>query len=192
MTSVVVLTRDLQFWTEIDLRKFFLWYCKEKIEIIASDEHELVGSTTFKVNRPLVVRLLKFVGYKIKHEEVDYSKEAVFNRDKNICQYWHFDEAGRQFKYKCNSNEITLDHVMPKCQGGDKKSFLNSVTCCRWHNVVIKRGRSPEEAGLKLIAKPFIPKRNRGEFVTINFAYNPNKLSHRIYVEKILGGKVVE
>lgn len=199
MTSVVVLTRDFQFWTEIDMDKFWKWLVKDKIEVLACqdgtfDNYDLPleqAITTFKVRRPVVVRLLSFVGYKVKTEEIGFSKEAVFQRDKNVCQYWHYNQVGQAFKYVCKEDERTLDHVIPKSRGGAAHSFENAVCACRSCNIDIKKNKTPEEAGLKLIRKPFIPKRNRGEFVTVRFAYNPRKLAHKIYVEKILGGQVI-
>ena len=202
MTSVVVLTRDFQYWREIDMRKFWTWLVKEKIKVIACSDGQNIcfdnynlslkeAVTTFKVQKPLIVQLLKFAGYKVKREEIGYSKEAVFARDNNVCQYWHYDESGKPFKYTCKQDERTLDHIIPKSRGGLAQSFENCVCACSMHNIETKRNKLPEEVGLKLIRKPFVPKRNRGEYVTIRFAYNPQKLSHRIYVEKILGGKVL-
>jgi hypothetical protein len=198
MTSVVVLTRDFQFWSEVSMDKFWKWLVKEKIEVIAYDDgkdatyfsHNLSlpeAISTFKVRKPLVVRLLGFVGYKVKTEEIGFSKEAVFQRDNNICQYWHYDKFNRAFKYVCKEDERSLDHVIPKSRGGSN-TFDNTVCACKTCNIEIKKNRTPEEAGLKLIRKPIVPKRNRGDFVSIKFAYNPRKLSHKIYVEKILGG----
>jgi len=190
MTSVVVLNRNYQFWAEVNLDKVLKWWAKQKIKVLVADEREEVGSTTIRLKRPFVVQLLEFAGYKIKKEEIGFNKEAVFRRDKNICQYWHFENDGKAFKYKCQPDERTLDHIIPKSRGGAVHSFENAVCACRWHNVVIKRGRTPEEAGLKLISKPYVPRSNKGQYVTMNFTYNPNNLAHRIYVEKILGGVV--
>ena len=202
MASVVVLTRDFQFWTEVSMEKFWIWLVKEKIEVVAChDGHDAKcfksynlsvdeAITTFKVRKPLVVRLLSFVGYKVKTEVIGFSKEAVFQRDKNVCQYWHYDENEKPFKHVCTENERSLDHVIPKSKGG-KNNFENTVCACKTCNIDIKKNRTPEEANLKLIRKPFIPRRNKGDFVTVQFAYNPDKLAHRIYVEKILGGEVV-
>ena len=187
MTSVVVLTRDYQYWTDVDLRKIFSWLIKDKIEIIVSHESEEVGSITFKIKRPLVVRLLKFIGYKAKHETISYSKEAVFSRDLNYCQYYHYDDQGRSFKYRCSDEERSIDHIIPTSRGGDPRSFENYVCSCKRCNVSIKGSRTPAEAGLRLIRQPTIPKRKAGEFVTITFPYNPSKLAHRVYAEKVLG-----
>lgn len=198
MTSIVVLTRDFQFHTEVGIEKFWTWLVKEKIHVVVSHDgnqpyvdygHQTMpvdkAISTFKVRRPLVVRLLKFVGYHPKTEEIGFSKEAVFDRDDNTCQYWHYDENNRRVKYKCKPSERTMDHIIPKKRGGEN-SFTNCVCSCQHCNIDIKKDRTPEEAGLKLIRQPFTPKRNKREFVRLKFAYDDNKLSHRIYVKKIL------
>jgi 5-methylcytosine-specific restriction endonuclease McrA len=202
MTSIVVLTNGGQFHAEVDIKKFWSWIAKDKIHVLASHDGEKTyvnydrkkisvdqAVKTFKVRRPMIVQLLKFKGYHPKTEEINWSKEAVFQRDENICQYWHYDEMGRKFQYRCKPGERTCDHVIPKIQGGGN-TFDNTVCSCRNCNTVIKKGRTPKEAGLKLIRKPFIPKRNKNSFVYYKFPYDKNKLSHRIYM-KIMKGEEV-
>jgi len=203
MASIVVLTRDFQFLTEVGIEKFWRWLVKEKIHVVVSHDgnqpyvdygyHTMPidkAISTFKIRRPLVVRLLEFVGFHPKTEEIGFSKEAVFDRDDNICQYFHFDENNRQFKYKCKQDERTMDHILPKSRGGEN-SFTNCVCSCRHCNINIKKGRTPKEARLKLIRAPFIPKRNKRDFVRFKFPYDENKLSHRIYVNHILKAEKV-
>lgn len=205
MTSIVVLNRNFQFHTEVRIEKFWKWLVKEKIHVVVSHDgkqpyidysHEKMSIdkaiSIFKVRRPMVVRLLGFVGYHPKTEEIGFSKGAVFERDHNTCQYWHFDELSKRFKYRCKPDERTLDHILPKSRGGASHSFLNSVCACRNCNINIKKGRTPKEARLKLIRQPYIPKRNKRDFVLFRFAYDPNKLSHRIYMNHILKAEQVE
>lgn len=203
MTSIVVLTKIGTFHAEVGIEKFWSWVAKEKVKVLASHDGEQTyidyswetmpvkqAISTFKVRRPLVVQLLKFKGYCPKTEEINWSKGAVFQRDDNICQYWHFDEMNKRFKYRCKPNERTCDHVIPKVQGGGD-TFLNTVCSCSHCNITIKKGRTPKEAGLKLIRQPFIPKRNKRSYVQYKFPYDENKLSHRVYVNNILKGEKV-
>ena len=187
MTSVVVLNRNYEFWTEASINKVLKWLVQDKIEIVVSHETEEIGSVEFRVKMPLVVRLLKFVGYKPKTEAISYSKEAVYQRDNSFCQYWHFDKKGNRFKYQCNVDDRTLDHVLPTSRDGKTNDFLNAVTACRNCNEVLKKNLTPEEAGLELIRKPFIPRRDKDSFVIMRFAFNPSKLSHKKYREVVLG-----
>jgi len=78
---------------------------------------------------------------------IRYSRRNVYQRDKYVCQY-----CGK----KCKKTELTLDHVVPKSQGG-KSEWTNVVTCCLYCNSK-KEDKSLRELGWKLIGKPKRPK----------------------------------
>lgn len=185
-SNVIVLTAQHQYWGERPLKDIIKLYFRGKIEIIKSEEGIYIQSgisrngITFKMPVPLVVRLLNFFGYKYKNNKIVYSNYAVYTRDSHICQYYHFDEKGRKFKYKCSKDEETIDHVTPISKGG-KTTFENCVTCCRWHNEVVKKNHTPEEAGLYLIKKPYTPLYKKGDWVVLSFSYNPNSKAHRAF-----------
>jgi len=72
--------------------------------------------------------------------------KPLFQRDANICLY-----CGESFRY----NELSRDHVTPLSRGGTD-TWNNVVTACvRCNN--FKAGRTPEQAGMKLLAVPFTP-----------------------------------
>ncbi len=52
-------------------------------------------------------------------------------------------------------NGVTIDHVVPKAQGGGS-NWLNCVSCCAPCNAK-KADRTPEQAGMKLRRQPFKP-----------------------------------
>jgi hypothetical protein len=189
MSNVVVLTKYWVFWGERPLKDAIKLVVKGKVEIVKADESKHIktgisrNGAVFKMPAPLVVRLLEFGGIKIKSAEIKFSKEAVFARDANCCQYYHYDDNGRKYVHKCSDNEITLDHVIPKCKGGADKEFTNSVTACNWHNVKVKRGRTPKEAGLELVRKPQVPSRVKGDMVIIRFQFNPDNEAHKAFKE---------
>jgi hypothetical protein len=60
---------------------------------------------------------------------------GVFKRDNHRCQY-------------CNGRGTTLDHVIPRCQGG-QSVYMNLVAACQPCNTR-KGGRTPEQAGMPL------------------------------------------
>jgi hypothetical protein len=185
--SVIVLTKSYQYRGEVGIQKVLSWYSKHKIEIIVADETKEVGSVSVRIPLPYVVRLLEFVGYRPKREAIKWSPDAVYDRDLNVCQFWHVDEKGRRYKHQCTEDDRSIDHLTPKYRGG-KDVFENTVCSCTWHNVQVKKGRTPIEAGLELLRKPFEPKRDRTAYVTVRFAFNKHKLAHKIYYEKVLGG----
>ena len=74
------------------------------------------------------------------------NNKTLFRRDANICMYC----SGRFL-----SKNLTRDHVRPLSLGGTDR-WRNVVTACRRCNNH-KGGRTPEQAGLQLIAVPFTP-----------------------------------
>ena len=57
---------------------------------------------------------------------------GILRRDAHSCQY-------------CSAKATTLDHVVPRCQGGPS-TWTNLVACCLPCNQR-KGGRTPEQAG---------------------------------------------
>ncbi len=84
-----------------------------------------------------------------KHQE-DYmpplSNRTLFQRDDHMCMY-----CGQRF----SARHLSRDHVRPSSKGG-ADHWRNVVTACvRCNNY--KAGRSPEDAGMELLAVPFAP-----------------------------------
>lgn len=78
-----------------------------------------------------------------------FSRKNVFFRDRNQCQYC--GDPG-------NIKTHTLDHVIPKSEGG-KSTWKNMVVACVTCNRK-KANRTPEQAGLKLLRQPEQPRWN--------------------------------
>lgn len=72
--------------------------------------------------------------------------ETLFQRDGHICLY-----CGDRF----HKRELSRDHVTPVSRGG-RDTWNNLVTACIRCNLH-KAGRTPEEAGMQLLAIPFTP-----------------------------------
>jgi 5-methylcytosine-specific restriction endonuclease McrA len=191
--AVVVLTAHYQYWGERSLRDAIRLHFRGKIEILRSDENRQITAgisrdgAIFKMPAPLVVRLVDFIGYKIKNDKIRCTDEAVYARDRNICQYWHHDERGKRYKYRCSVEDRTIDHVIPKSRGGED-TFENEVCSCRWHNVEVKKNRTPREAGMELIRKPFAPRLKKGDMAVITISFNPHSKAHQAYFE-VVGGQ---
>lgn len=82
------------------------------------------------------------------------NNRTLFQRDENLCLY-----CGRQFP----PGQLTRDHVVPVSRGGDNV-WENCVTACRRCNQA-KDDRTPEQAGMKLLAVPFTP--NLAEYLIL-------------------------
>jgi 5-methylcytosine-specific restriction endonuclease McrA len=74
------------------------------------------------------------------------SNAALFARDRYLCLY-----CGRH----CTRGELTRDHVAPLSRGG-QDIWENVVSACLACNLK-KGGRSPQQAGMPLLAVPYKP-----------------------------------
>ena len=111
------------------------------------DQHDWVFTTRVVIAVPKIVRLL---GYdRIPREAVKLNRRNIYARDGSRCQY-----CGKHF----STRELTLDHVVPRVQGGEN-TWTNLVCACVRCNAR-KGGRTPVEAGMRLIRAPVKPRRN--------------------------------
>lgn len=111
------------------------------------EEDDWVRTTSSPIQVPRVIRLLTYE--KMPKHTVKFNRRNIFARDNNQCQY-----CGKKFP----TSELSLDHVVPRSQGG-QASWENIVCACVNCNVR-KGGRTPKQAHMSLIRKPEKPKRS--------------------------------
>jgi len=115
-----------------------------KVEVIEEYEASGIRSVNLVIKIPAVVRLLR--AFRRHSRPVKFSRVNIYARDHYKCQY-----CGR----KASISELTYDHVMPRSRGGNTE-WTNIVTCCYLCNRK-KGGRTPTEAGMKLLTAPSQP-----------------------------------
>ena len=111
--------------------------------VAASEEHtgSYIHGATRAVLVPSVIRLLEY--RRIPRQTRALSRKNILMRDRYTCQYCH---------KTMSSNELTLDHVIPRSRTGET-TWENLVACC--HPCNNRKGnRTPEEAGMKLARAP--------------------------------------
>lgn len=81
-----------------------------------------------------------------KHYIPPLNNPALFKRDASLCMY-----CGDCFQRR----DLSRDHVTPLSAGG-KDIWANVVTACKRCNNH-KAGQTPEQAGMQLLAVPFMP-----------------------------------
>ena len=120
-------------------------YDFESWAALSASEHEHI-STIHKIIR--VPRVLVLMAYEyLPKGRVRFSRLNIYARDNDTCQY-----CGLQL----SRAELNLDHVVPRAQGG-RTSWENVVCSCIECNLA-KGGRTPEQAGMKLLKKPTRPR----------------------------------
>lgn len=115
-----------------------------KVEVIEEYDEE-IASPSLSIRAPAVVRLKRPLGG--MKRGVKFSRNNVFARDDFRCQYCGARKSARELNY---------DHVVPRVQGG-ATVWDNIVASCYDCNGK-KRGRTPEQAGMKLLRAPVKPR----------------------------------
>lgn len=111
------------------------------------EKHDWIRTVHFQIAVPKIIRLL---GYdRLPAAGVKLNRRNLFARDQNRCQY-----CGKRFP----TQELSLDHVTPRSQGGGN-TWENIVCACVRCNVK-KGGRTPEQAHMTLINHPVKPRRS--------------------------------
>jgi 5-methylcytosine-specific restriction endonuclease McrA len=118
-----------------------------RVDVVTEDfQGRRLHAPEFEYGMPRVVRCKAYVNKRMR-KSIPCSRRNVYVRDKGLCQYcgvW------------LNLDEFTLEHVVPRTQGG-QTTWENTVVACVDCNHK-KDGRTPEQAGMKLHHKPVEPK----------------------------------
>jgi 5-methylcytosine-specific restriction endonuclease McrA len=171
--SVLVLNKLFMAVHVISVRRAFCLLCKELAEVVSQEDGQFatynfeswrelseyrakhfhqedddwVRTFNSQIQVPRVIRLVSYE--KLPKHTVKFNRRNIFARDNNQCQY-----CGRKFP----TTELSLDHVIPRSQGG--KSTWENICCACVNCNVRKGGRTPKQAHMSLIRKPEKPKRS--------------------------------
>ncbi len=140
--EVLVLNSNYQPLNITNVRRAISLLCLGKAETVSTNSKQY-RSERMALTMPTVVRLSHFVRRPLPQLHV--TRKSVFARDAHTCQY-------------CGAQRValTLDHVIPRDQGGHT-DWDNLVCCCTKCNSQ-KGNRTPHEAGMILLRKPRRPK----------------------------------
>lgn len=122
-------TFDFESWTELSA---------------SVNDRDVVHTVARAIRVPRVIMLQVYDRMPLLR--VRFSRQNIFLRDKNTCQY-----CGQ----KKPRVDLNLDHVVPRSQGG-RTSWTNVVCSCIRCNLK-KGGRTPEEANMALLSEPKRP-----------------------------------
>ncbi len=141
---VIVFSQNYLPISRVTIRRAIILLVKGKAEPM-----DLISSPSWEIRSPrLLLQIPAYIRLTINSAERIWqappvNRREVLRRDKSQCQY-------------CGSKKrLTLDHVIPRCQGG-KHTWDNVVTACESCNSR-KSDRTPPEAGMRLKTQPQAP-----------------------------------
>lgn len=170
--NVLVLNRNYLAVRVVGVRRAFTLLCNDLAEVVhidngqytsydfsewcelsrlardfEPDAHDWIATVRFEIAVPRIIRLAFYD--RLPRQAVKFNRRNLYARDENRCQY-----CGRKYA----TTELSLDHVIPRSQGG-RTTWENVVCACLTCNVK-KGGRTPEQAHMRLITTPKKPRRN--------------------------------
>jgi len=126
---------------ELDWKHAVILFIKGKVASCTDDEFLEIKTSSGVFKLPLHVVLKKYVYF--PRRELSPTRKNILKRDSQTCQYC---------KGGLNSENCTIDHVLPRSRGG-KHIWENVVSCCLRCNR--KKGdRTPQEANMPLEKTP--------------------------------------
>jgi 5-methylcytosine-specific restriction endonuclease McrA len=171
--SVLVLNKLFMAIHIISVRRAFCLLCKDLAEVVSLEDGQFmtydfetwrevseyrarhfrradddwVRTVNTEIQVPRVIRLLSYE--RLPKQTVKFNRRNIFARDNNQCQY-----CGKKFP----TTELSLDHVIPRSQGG--LSTWDNIVCSCLQCNVRKGGRTPKQAHMTLIRRPEKPRRS--------------------------------
>ena len=147
--NVATVSRALtMLWNEsarvVDPVDYQTYDWQDWLKLRPSDDELFIQAVRFRLRVPEVVTL---TGYdELPAASVTFSRRNIYKRDHYTCQY-----CGHQ----PGSEELTIDHVVPRAQDGESR-WDNCVLACVTCNKR-KADRTPEQAAMRLRKRPVQP-----------------------------------
>ncbi|WOI60019.1 HNH endonuclease [Streptomyces fradiae] len=141
MRDTLVLNASFEPLSTVSLHRAVVLVLQDKAVVEQAHPELRLRAAAVDLPAPRVIRLCRYVRVPFRRH-APWSRRGVLARDQHRCAY-------------CGRRATTVDHVVPKSQGG-ADSWLNTVASCAEDNHR-KADRTPEEAGMPLLHRPFVP-----------------------------------
>lgn len=138
----------LKVWNDtgriVDPVDYQLYTWAERSALWPEDGALAITTPRLRFRVPEVISLMPYDRVPVR--QVPFSRRNVFKRDRYTCQYCGV---------RPGSAELTIDHVVPRAQGGVSR-WDNCVLACVACNTR-KANRTPQQAGMWLRQEPVRP-----------------------------------
>ncbi|CAL9285753.1 MULTISPECIES: HNH endonuclease [unclassified Streptomyces] len=141
MRDTLVLNASFEPLSTVSLHRAVVLVLQDKAVVEQAHPGLRLRAAAMELPVPQVIRLCRYVRVPFRRH-APWSRRGVLARDRHRCAY-------------CGRRATTVDHVVPRSQGG-ADSWLNTVASCAEDNHR-KADRTPEEAGMPLLHRPFVP-----------------------------------
>lgn len=141
MRDTLVLNASFEPLSTVTLNRAVVLVLQDKAVVEQAHPELRMRGADVDIPAPRVIRLCRYVRVPFRRQ-APWSRRGVLVRDRHRCAY-------------CGRRATTVDHVVPRAQGG-QDTWLNTVAACAEDNHR-KADRTPAEAGMRLLREPFEP-----------------------------------
>ncbi|MFI2433627.1 HNH endonuclease [Streptomyces sp. NPDC018693] len=141
MRDTLVLNASFEPLSTVTLNRAVVLVLQDKAVVEQAHPELRMRGADVDIPVPRVIRLCRYVRVPFRRQ-APWSRRGVLVRDRHRCAY-------------CGRRATTVDHVVPRAQGG-QDTWLNTVASCAEDNHR-KADRTPEQAGMTLLREPFEP-----------------------------------
>jgi 5-methylcytosine-specific restriction endonuclease McrA len=141
MRETLVLNASFEPLSTVALRRAVVLVMQDKAVVEQAHPGLRIRAAAIDLPVPQVIRLSRYVRVPFRRR-APWSRRGVLARDRHRCAY-------------CGHRATTVDHLVPRSRGGGD-TWLNTVAACAEDNHR-KADRTPEQAGMRLLSKPFEP-----------------------------------
>ena len=147
--NVATVERALtMLWNEsarvVDPHDYQMYTWADWSQLVPREGELFIQAIRMRLRVPEVVTLTDYD--RLPAAAVSFSRRNIFKRDHYTCQYCGVQPG---------SEELTIDHVIPRAQGGTS-TWTNCVLACVACNKR-KADRTPVQAGMRLRKQPVRP-----------------------------------
>jgi 5-methylcytosine-specific restriction endonuclease McrA len=141
-SKVLILNQNYEPISICNAKKAIVLIYLGKAELIERKNGKVIRSASSNFPFPSIVRLGIYI--RVPYKKIILSRKNILRRDGHRCIY-----CGAA------SGTLTIDHIIPKSQGGEDSWENLATACVKCNNK--KDDRSLEEANMKLLKKPIRP-----------------------------------
>ncbi|WP_129838859.1 HNH endonuclease [Streptomyces sp. RFCAC02] len=141
MRQTLVLNATYEPLSTVSLHRAVVLVVQQKVVVEQAHPGLRIRAAAVDLPVPQIIRLRRYVKVPFR-QRAPWSRRGVLVRDRYRCAY-------------CGRRATTIDHVVPRAQGGGD-TWLNTVAACAEDNHR-KAARTPAQAGMRLLVQPFEP-----------------------------------
>jgi len=151
---------------------------REMSKLISENPSGFIHTPRFKIAIPEVISLKLYD--RLPASEIKFTRRNIYEHYGYQCCY-----CGGKFR----TNDLNLEHILPKSRGG-QSTWNNIVTSCIPCN--LKKGdQLPKEAGMKLIIEPSKPRWKGARSLVLHSSFKV-KASWQRFIDNIYWNSELE